>query len=70
MTDTQRPTHDAFKVDAELEKEFQKALEHELTDEDIAKRTSYAVKINAVTDAARPLKLKNSGRAVSETKRA
>lgn len=28
-------THDAFKVDAELEKEFQKALEHELTDHDI-----------------------------------
>ncbi|MFM2070683.1 MAG: hypothetical protein RLZZ623_946, partial [Actinomycetota bacterium] len=30
-------THDAFKVDAELEAEFQKALQHELTDEDIAK---------------------------------
>src|SRR5580765_5984442 len=27
----------AFRVDEELEKEFQKALEHELTDEDIAK---------------------------------
>jgi hypothetical protein len=43
---------------------------HIVTDEDIAKRTSYAVKINAVTDAARPLKLKDPGRAVSETKRA
>lgn len=31
---------------------------HLITDEDIAKRTSYAVKINAVTDAARLLKLK------------
>ncbi|MDO8390377.1 MAG: acyl dehydratase [Actinomycetota bacterium] len=30
-------THDAFKVDENLEKEFQKALEHQLTDEDIAK---------------------------------
>jgi acyl dehydratase len=30
-------THEAFKVDAELEKEFQKALEHQLTDEDIEK---------------------------------
>ena len=29
-----------------------------LTDEDIAKKTSYAVKIGAVTDAARPLTLK------------
>ncbi|MET0911469.1 MAG: MaoC family dehydratase N-terminal domain-containing protein [Ilumatobacteraceae bacterium] len=29
--------HEAFKVDDELEKEFQKALEHELTDDDIAK---------------------------------
>ena len=29
--------HEAFKVDDELEKEFQKALEHELTDEDIEK---------------------------------
>ncbi len=31
---------------------------HIITDEDIAKRTSYAVKIDAVTDAARPLLLK------------
>jgi pyruvate, water dikinase len=30
---------------------------HIVTDEDIAKRTSYAVKIDAVTDAARPLAL-------------
>ena len=30
-------THDAFKVDAELEAEFQKALQHQLTDEDIEK---------------------------------
>ncbi|MET0579424.1 MAG: MaoC family dehydratase, partial [Ilumatobacteraceae bacterium] len=28
-------THESLKVDAELEREFQKALEHELTDEDI-----------------------------------
>ena len=31
---------------------------HLVTDEDIANRTSYAIKINAVTDAARPLLLK------------
>jgi len=31
---------------------------HVITDEDIAKKTSYAVKINAVTDAARPLRMK------------
>jgi predicted nucleotidyltransferase len=30
---------------------------HIVTDEDIARKTSYAVKINAVTDAARPLRL-------------
>jgi hypothetical protein len=41
---------------------------HIVTDEDVAKRTSYAVKIGAVTDAARPLRLKDSGRAVSEPK--
>ena len=35
MTDTTKPTHDAFKVDDELEKEFQKALQYALTDEDI-----------------------------------
>jgi hypothetical protein len=34
---------------------------HMVTDEDIAKRTSYAVKIDAVTDAARPLQLKGGG---------
>ena len=28
-------THKAFQVDAELEKEFQKAIDHRLTDEDI-----------------------------------
>ncbi|UCG51815.1 MAG: nucleotidyltransferase domain-containing protein, partial [Candidatus Latescibacterota bacterium] len=32
---------------------------HIVTDDDIAKRTSYAAKINAVTDAARPLTMKN-----------
>jgi len=31
---------------------------HIITDEDIEKKTSYAVKINAVTDAARPLSIK------------
>jgi len=31
---------------------------HLVTDEDIEKKTSYAIKINAVTDAARPLKIK------------
>jgi hypothetical protein len=30
---------------------------HIVTDDDIAKRTSYAAKIGAVTDAARPLAL-------------
>jgi len=34
---------------------------HLITDEDIANRTSYAVKIDAVTDAARPLRLKKGG---------
>lgn len=33
---------------------------HYVTDEDIKKKTSFAIKINAITDAARPLKLKNS----------
>lgn len=33
---------------------------HLITDKDIAKKTSYAVKINAVTDAARPLKMKKT----------
>jgi hypothetical protein len=42
---------------------------HIVTDEDIAKRTSYAVKIGAVTDAARPLKLKDSDPVVPETQR-
>jgi pyruvate, water dikinase len=31
---------------------------HILTDDDIAKKSSYAVKIGAITDAARPLPLK------------
>jgi hypothetical protein len=31
---------------------------HYVTDEDIARRTSFAVKIGAATDAARPLALK------------
>ncbi|MEW6249535.1 MAG: PEP/pyruvate-binding domain-containing protein [Planctomycetota bacterium] len=34
---------------------------HVVTDEDIAARTSFAAKINAVTDAARPLALKPRG---------
>jgi acyl dehydratase len=34
---TESTVNKAFQVDEELEKEFQKALEHELTDEDIAK---------------------------------
>jgi predicted nucleotidyltransferase len=34
---------------------------HMLTDEDIENKTSYAVKINAVTDPARPLAMKQSG---------
>jgi hypothetical protein len=33
---------------------------HLITDDDIARKTSYAVKIDAVTDAARPLPLKNN----------
>jgi hypothetical protein len=33
---------------------------HWVTDEDIAKRTSFAVKIGAITDAARPLSLARS----------
>ncbi len=33
---------------------------HLLTDEDIAKKTSYAVKIGAVTDAARLLNIKTT----------
>jgi pyruvate, water dikinase len=35
---------------------------HVVTDEDIARRTSYAVKIDAPTDAARPLPLKGGAR--------
>jgi pyruvate,water dikinase len=34
---------------------------HVITDKDIANKTSYAVKINAVTDAARPLKIQLPG---------
>jgi len=33
---------------------------HIVTDEDIANKTSYAVKINAITDAARPLKMRET----------
>ena len=40
---------------------------HIVTDDDIAKKTSYAVKINAITDAARPLKLRSRERPSSET---
>jgi acyl dehydratase len=36
MSNDSAQPHAAFRVDAELEKEFQKALEHQLTDEDIA----------------------------------
>ncbi|HEX6659951.1 MAG TPA: MaoC family dehydratase, partial [Ilumatobacter sp.] len=35
MSDTDNTTHEALRVDAELEREFQKALEHDLTDDDI-----------------------------------
>ena len=38
---------------------------HWVTDEDIAKRTSFAAKIDAVTDAARPLPLKRRSEAAS-----
>jgi hypothetical protein len=34
---------------------------HFVSDEDVAKRSSYAIKIGAATDAARPLSLKRSG---------
>lgn len=34
---------------------------HFVTDRDIARRSSYAVKIGAVSDAARPLRMKNTG---------
>jgi acyl dehydratase len=37
MTETAKQPHDALKVDDELEAEFQKALQHRLTDEDIEK---------------------------------
>jgi len=40
---------------------------HIVTDEDIAKRTSYAAKIGAVTDAARPLPMKNAPDIASES---
>ena len=36
---------------------------HLVTDEDIARRSSYAVKIGAITDAARPLRLSPPKRA-------
>jgi pyruvate,water dikinase len=38
---------------------------HIATDEDILNKTSYAVKIGAVTDAARPLRLKGNGGATA-----
>jgi pyruvate, water dikinase len=38
---------------------------HIVTDEDIEKKSSFAVKIGAVTDAARPLKMKNGKKAQS-----
>ena len=37
MSDTTKPTHETLRVDDELEAEFQKALQHQLTDEDIEK---------------------------------
>ncbi len=43
---------------------------HIVTDEDIARKSSYAVKINAVTDAARRLKLGEAARPVSAATRA
>ena len=39
---------------------------HIVTDEDIANRTSFAVKIGAVTDAARPLRLGRDSQGDSE----
>jgi hypothetical protein len=33
---------------------------HVVTDEDIANKNSYAIKIDATTDAARPLRLKET----------
>ncbi|MBI4721262.1 MAG: nucleotidyltransferase domain-containing protein [Chitinivibrionia bacterium] len=38
---------------------------HIVTDGDIARKTSYAVKINAITDAARPLRMKQAGDGVA-----
>ena len=38
-----------------------------LTDDDIARRTSYAVKINAVTDAARPLEMRGAAGEADQT---
>lgn len=35
MSDTSNTTHEAFRVDAELEKEFEKALSYQLEDDDI-----------------------------------
>jgi acyl dehydratase len=37
VSDTAKTTHSSLQVDAELEQEFQKALQYELTDEDIEK---------------------------------
>jgi hypothetical protein len=34
---------------------------HIVTDEDIARKTSFAVKIDAVTDAAKPLRIAGAG---------
>jgi predicted nucleotidyltransferase len=39
---------------------------HIVTDEDIARKTSYAVKIDAVTDAARPLPLAGESREAAD----
>ncbi len=41
-------------------------LVHIITDEDIENRTSFAVKIGAVTDAARSLQLGKGGESSSE----
>jgi predicted nucleotidyltransferase len=40
---------------------------HLITDDDVAKRTSYAVMIGAATDAARPLPLKKGSSASGRT---
>ena len=50
MSDTAKQPHEAFKVDDELEKEFQKALSYELRDEDI-ERASLLLGIDVASGA-------------------